>query len=65
MAQQSTDRYDPSSKAPMEKLDELLVDCTPKEIEDSMCGVEYMAGLDELRKVTRNEKEGPQLLLLS
>ena len=65
MAQQSTDQYDPSSKALMEKLDELLVDCTPKEIEDPIRGVDYMAGLDELRKVSHNEKEGPQLLLLS
>ena len=36
----------------MEKLDELLVDCTPKEVaEDSIYGVNYMVGLEELKKV--------------
>ena len=36
----------------MEKLDELLFDCTPKEVaEDSIYGVDYMVGLEELKKV--------------
>ena len=55
MALQNPDHYgglDPSSRALMEKLDELLVDCTPKEVaEDSINGVDYMIGLEELKKV--------------
>ena len=55
MALQSSDQYgglDPSSRALMEKLDKLLVDCTPKEVaEDSIYGVDYMVGLEELKKV--------------
>ena len=54
--QQIPDRPDaglePSSRALVEKLDELLVDCTPKEIEDPIHGVEYMVGLEELKKVS-------------
>ena len=58
MAQRSTDQHDPSSKALMEKLDELLVDCTPTEIEDpGIHGTDYMVGLDELRKVSCNKKK--------
>ena len=56
MALQSPNQYgglDPSSQALMEKLDELLVDCTPKEVaEDSnYYDVDYMVGLEELKKV--------------
>ena len=42
--QQIPDRPDaglePSSRALVEKLDELLVDCTPKEIDDPIHGIE-------------------------
>ena len=53
--QQIPDRPDaelePSSRALVEKLDELLVDCTPKGIEDPIHGIEYtMVGLEELKK---------------
>ena len=58
MALQSPDQYgglDPSSRALMEKLDELLVDCTPKEVaKDSIYnayGVDYMIGYEERKKV--------------
>ena len=39
-----------SSQAAFDKLDDLLKGCTPLEIEDP-CGVEYNAGLIELKKV--------------
>ena len=55
MALQSPDQYgglDLPSRALIEKLDELLVDCTPKDVsEDSIYGVNYMIGLEELKKV--------------
>ena len=39
---------DPSSQALMEKLDELLVDCTPKEVaeDSSYYDVDYTVGLE-------------------
>ena len=42
---------DSSSQALLDKLDELLVDCTPQEVENAH-GVDYTVGLDELKKVT-------------
>lgn len=40
-----------SSQALLDKLDELLVDCVPlKEVENTH-GVDYIAGLNELKKV--------------
>ena len=53
MALQSPDQYgvlDQSSRALMEKLDDLLVDCTPKEVENGH-GVDYITGLEEFKKV--------------
>ena len=41
-----------SSQAILDKLDNLLKGCTPLEVEDPY-GVEYTAGLDELKKVTQ------------
>ncbi len=41
---------DPSSRALLDKLDELLVGCIPKEVEHAH-GVDYTVGLDELKKV--------------
>ena len=38
------------AEALLGKLDALLVDCVPKEVENSH-GVDYTAGLDELKKV--------------
>ena len=55
MALQSQDQYgglDLSSRALMEKLDKVLVDCTPKELaEDYIYGADYMVGFKELKKV--------------
>ena len=53
MALHNTDQYgvlDQSSRALMEKLDDLLVDCTPKEVENGH-GVDYITGLEEFKKV--------------
>ena len=56
MALENPDQYgavDQTSRALMEKLDELLVDCTPKEIEDGHAyGVEYITGLKEMKQVS-------------
>ena len=41
---------DPSSQVLLEKLDYLLKDCTPLEVEDPY-GVDYTVGLNELEKV--------------
>lgn len=41
---------DPSSRALLNKLDERLVGCVPKEAENAH-GVDYTIGLDELKKV--------------
>ena len=54
MAFQSSDHHgelSQSSQALLDKLDELLVDCIPKEIENAH-GVDYIAGLNELKKVS-------------
>lgn len=53
MALQNPDQYgvlDQSSRTLMEKLDDLLVDCTPKEVENGH-GVDYITGLEEVKKV--------------
>ena len=43
---------DSSPQALMKKLDKLLVDCTQKEVaKDSIYGVDYMIGLEELKRV--------------
>ena len=42
---------DPSSQALLDKLDERLVGCIPKEVENAH-GVDYTVGLDELKKVS-------------
>ena len=41
---------DPSSQALLNKLDECLVGCIPKEVQNAH-GVDYTVGLDELKKV--------------
>ena len=41
---------DPSSQALLNKLDECLVGCIPKKVENAH-GVDYTIGLDELKKV--------------
>ena len=38
------------AEALLDKLDALLVDCVPKEVENAH-GVDYTAGLDELKRV--------------
>lgn len=40
-----------TSQALLDKLDELLVDCKPKEVEDAHGG-DYIAGLNELKRVS-------------
>jgi hypothetical protein len=53
MALQSSDHHgelSQSSQALLDKLDELLVDSVPKEVE-STNSVDYIAGLNELKKV--------------
>ena len=53
---------DPSSRALLDKLDELLVGCIPKKVENSH-GVDYTVGLDELEKVlARYSCNDPYLL---
>ena len=42
---------DPSSRALLDKLDERLVGCIPKKVENAH-GVDYTVGLDELKKVS-------------
>ena len=45
------DGIDPSSRALLDELDERLVRCIPKEVENAH-GVDYTVGLDELIKVS-------------
>ena len=40
-----------SPQAILDKLDDLLKDCTPLEIEDAPHGEDYTTGLDKLKKV--------------
>ena len=55
MALENPDQYcaaaDQTSRTLTKKLDELLVDCTPKEIEDGH-GVDYITGLKEMKQVS-------------
>ena len=44
---------DPSSQALLNKLDECLVGCIPKEVENAH-GVDYTIGLDELKRYTNH-----------
>ena len=53
MALQNSDNHgelSQSSQALLDKLDELLVDCAPKEVEIAS-SVDYIAGLNELKRV--------------
>jgi hypothetical protein len=56
MALQSSDHHgelSQSSQALLDKLDELLVDSVPKEVENtSHDGVDYNAGLNEMKRVS-------------
>ena len=56
MAVQTSDNHgglNQSSQALLDKLDELLVGCTPKEVaaEGHAYGLDYIAGLNELKRV--------------
>ena len=44
-------RLDQSSQGLLDKLDELLADCTPLEVENAF-GPDYAAQLEELKKVS-------------
>ena len=54
MALQNSDDHgglNQSSQALLDKLDELLVGCTPKEVATEGHGLDYIAGLNELKRV--------------
>jgi acyl-CoA synthetase (NDP forming) len=54
MALQSSDHHgelSQSSQALLDKLDELLVDCVPKEV-DIANSVDYITGMNELKRVS-------------
>ena len=54
MAVQTSDNHgglNQSSQALLDKLDELLVGCTPKEVATEGHGLDYTAGLNELKRV--------------
>ena len=54
MAVQTSDNHgglNQSSQELLDKLDELLVGCTPKDVATEAYGLDYITGLNELKRV--------------